>query len=338
MTRHTNGAHTRSTRRTATILVLAALTAVSIGGCGRRGNPGEIPSSGFVEATEVRVSSKVGGVVALLPAREGARVKAGELLAQLDTTDIALALAATRGDRDQAAADVRLRLAGTRVEEIREAAAQVDRAQADLDGAERDLVRMQALLDAGSGTEKARDDARTRRDLASAARDAAREQLLRRKNGSRPEEIAASQARLAATEARVAQLKQQERDTAIASPLAGVVTGRLVEAGELVSPGAGICIVTDLEHPWLTAYIGERDLERIRLGDQADVVTDDGQKRSGTISYISDRAEFTPRNAQTREERGKLVFRVKVTLENADGLFKPGMPAEARFRAVAGKP
>jgi HlyD family secretion protein len=322
----------------AVITVLAVITAGSLAGCGKRGNAAEITSSGFIEATEVRISSKVGGTVALLPVQEGAVVQAGQLLASLDTTDVNLALNAARGDRDQAAADLRLREAGSRVEEIREASAQVDRAQADLDGAERDLARMQSLLDSGSGTEKSRDDARTRRDLAKAARDAAREQYLRRKNGSRPEEIAAAQARFAAVAARAAQLEQQKNDTSIESPLAGVVTERMIEAGELVSPGAGICVVTDLAHPWLTAYIGERDLGRIRLGDKAEVVTDDGQKRTGTISYISDRAEFTPRNAQTREEREKLVFKVKVTLDNGDGLFKPGMPADARFRVVAGKP
>jgi HlyD family secretion protein len=319
-------------------LVLSILTILCLVGCGRRSPRGEILSSGFVEATEVRVSTKVGGTIAFLALEEGDRVQAGQLLAQLDSVDVVLALNAARGDRDQAAADLRLRLAGTRAEEIREAAAQLERAQADLDGAERDLARMQALLDVGSGTEKTSDDARTRRDLARAGCDAAREQLQKRMNGSRREEIDAARARLASCDARVAQLEQQREDTSIESPLTGVLTARLVETGELVTAGAGICVITDLQHPWLTAYVGERDLGRIRLGDAADVVTDDGQRRTGTISFISDRAEFTPRNAQTRQEREKLVFRVKVSIENKDGLFKSGMPAEARFRAVAETP
>lgn len=318
----------------ATILLIS-LTAWTIG-CREGSLRGEIPSSGYVEATQVRVSAKVGGTVAMLAAGEGNRVQAGQLLARLDSVDVVLALNAARADRDQAAADLRLRLAGTRAEEVREAAAQLDRAQAELDGSERDLGRMQALLDTGSGTEKARDDARTRRDLAQATRDATREQFQKRKNGSRPEEVEGARARLASAEARVAQLEQQRNDTSIESPCAGLLTERLVEAGELITAGAGICVITDIERPWLTAYIGERDLGRIRLGGTADVVTDDGQRRAGTISFISDRAEFTPRNAQTRLEREKLVFRVKVSLENQDGLFKPGMPAEARFH-VAGE-
>jgi HlyD family secretion protein len=320
------------------VMILLIVVAAWIAGCRGRSPVGEIPSSGYVEATQVRVSTKVGGTIAFLAAEEGDRVQAGQLLARLDSVDVVLALNAARGDRDQAAADLRLRLAGTRAEEVREAAAQLDRAQADLDGADRDLVRMQALLDAGSGTEKTRDDARTRRDLARATRDAAREQFQKRKNGSRPEEVDAARARLASAEARVAQLGQQRDDTSIESPRSGSLTERLVETGELITAGAGICVITDLEHPWLTAYIGERDLGRIRLGETAEVVTDDGQRRTGTVSFISDRAEFTPRNAQTRLEREKLVFRVKVSLENKDGLFKPGMPAEARFHAVEGKP
>ncbi len=304
-------------------------------GCGDRSPRGEIPSSGYIEATSVRVSTKVGGLIDFLGPKEGEQVRVGQVLARLDSVDIVLALGAARGDREQAAADLRLRLAGARPEEIREAAAQLERAQIDLAGAERDLARMQALLDAGSGAEKTRDDARTRRDLARATRDAAREQLEKRRNGSRAEEIDAARARLASAEARVAQIERQREDTVIRSPVAGVLTERLVEFGELVTSGAGIGVVTDLTRPWLTAYIGERDLGRIRLGDTAKVVTDDGTARSGIISFISDRAEFTPRNAQTRSEREKLVFRVKVSLENEDGLFKPGMPAEVRFRAAA---
>jgi HlyD family secretion protein len=320
------------------IIPLLTLTPLVASGCRDRSQRGQVQSSGYIEATEVRLSTKVGGTVVSLAAQEGDRVQAGQLVARLDSVDIVLALNAARGDRAQAAADLRLRLAGTRVEEIREAAAQLDRAQADLDGAERDLTRMQALLDAGSGAEKPRDDASTRRDLARAARDAAREQLQKRKNGSRPEEIDAARARFASAEARVAQLERQRDDTSIESPLRGVLTERLVDTGELLPAGAGICVITDLEHPWLTAYIGERDLGRIRLGDTAEVVTDDGQRRTGVISFVSDRAEFTPRNAQTRVEREKLVYRVKVLLENQDGLFKPGMPAEAHFRVAASKP
>jgi HlyD family secretion protein len=93
--------------------------------------------------------------------------------------------------------------------------------------------------------------------------------------------------------------------------------------------------VTDLTDAWLTVYVTGPDLGRIRLGQEAEVRTDDGQKRPGKVRYIASEAEFTPKNVQTRDERVKLVYRIKIGLDNADGLFKPGMPAEARLKAAA---
>jgi len=104
------------------------------------------------------------------------------------------------------------------------------------------------------------------------------------------------------------------------------------EAGELLAPGAPLAVVTDLADAWLTVYVSEPDLGRIRIGQSAEVVTDDGQTRTGRVSFVASEAEFTPKNVQTRDERVKLVFRVKIALDNRDGLFKPGMPAEARIR------
>jgi len=94
-------------------------------------------------------------------------------------------------------------------------------------------------------------------------------------------------------------------------------------------------VITDLADAWLTVYVGEPDLGRIRIGQEADVVTDDGQSRKGRITFVAAQAEFTPKNVQTRDERVKLVYKVKVGLDNQDGLFKPGMPAEARFHVAA---
>jgi HlyD family secretion protein len=172
--------------------------------------------------------------------------------------------------------------------------------------------------------------------VAAAGLDAAGERLRRLKAGFRQEEKDAAAARLQATEARIAQLDQQLKDAVVTSPVAGVVTEKLAEAGELAARGTGLVVVTDLASAWLNVYVPEPDLARIRLGQEAEVRTDDGQVRPGRVSFVSPRAEFTPKNVQTRDERVKLVYRVKVALENADGLFKPGMPAEARLQAAAG--
>jgi HlyD family secretion protein len=121
----------------------------------------------------------------------------------------------------------------------------------------------------------------------------------------------------------------------VKSPVDGVVTEKLAEHGELLTRGAGLVVISELARPWLTVYLPEPDLGRIRLGQDAEVVTDSGQQRTGRVTFVSPQAEFTPKNVQTPDERAKLVYKVKVGLENADGLFKPGMPAEARLRPAA---
>jgi HlyD family secretion protein len=315
----------------ALVLVLPGLAA-----CGRGSDPSLIVASGHVEATDVRVSTKIGGRLERLPVMEGDTVKSGQELAAIETIDLDLALQQARAEREQAAAELRLRRAGARKEDIAELEDEIKGVEADLAGAQRDLERMQALLDRGSGTTKARDDDRTRREVLAARLAAMKQSLARLRSGSRPEEIDAAKARVAAAEARIAQLDQQVQDARVKSPLDGVVTEKIAEAGEILQAGSPLVVVTDLESPWLTVYVAGPDLGRIRLGQEAEVVTDDGQSRKGRLTFIASQAEFTPKNVQTRDERVKLVYKVKVGLENADGLFKPGMPAEARLRAEAG--
>lgn len=304
--------------------------------CGDGDDDGRILASGHVEATEVLVSTKVGGTLQVLSVDEGMEVQAGQELARIDTVDTTLALASARADRAIAQAELSLRLAGFREEDVLEARARLVQAEADLAGAEKDLERMEGLLSSGSGTTKSRDDARTRRDVAAAAVEAARERHRRLEAGFRPEEKEAARAQAQAADARVAQLEQQLEDAVIVSPVSGVVTQKLSEQGELMAPGTSIVVVTDLAGAWLNAYVPEPDLGRIRLGQDAEVLTDDGQTRTGRVSFIASQAEFTPKNVQTRDERVKLVYRIKVAVENEDGLFKPGMPAEARLEPAGG--
>jgi HlyD family secretion protein len=306
-----------------------------VGGCQGAGDDGVIVASGHVEATEVRVSSKVAGTALRVVVQEGDAVKVGQLLAEIDTTDTRLALAAARTDRALADAELRLRVVGARPEDVAAAESQLKRAEVDLASAARDLERMDGLLASGSGTVKGRDDARLRRDLALTGVEQAREMLGKLKSGSRKEEIEAARARLDSAAARIAQVEQQLKDATIVSPVEGVVTERLIESGELAARGSGVAVVTDLAGAWLSVYVSETDLGRIRLGTRAVVVSDDRQQREGAISYVAAKAEFTPKNVQTREERAKLVYKVKIRLPNSDGLFKPGMPAEARIAPAA---
>jgi HlyD family secretion protein len=304
--------------------------------CGKdEEDPNHLVASGHVEATDIRLSTKVGGRLESFTIQEGATVAAGQVLARIETVDTELALAQARAERAAAEADLNLRLAGSRREDIGQAQANVERAEADLAGAQKDLERMQGLLDRGSGTTKSRDDARTRRDVAAATLEGQREALRRVRSGSRPQEIDVARARMAGTDAVIAQLDQKLRDATIISPRAGVVTEKLAEEGELLQAGAPLCDVTDLANAWVTVYVPGPSLARLRIGQPATVVTDDGQSRQGRIKSIASEAEFTPKNVQTRDERVKLVYEVKIALDNRDGLFKPGMPAEARFELAA---
>lgn len=326
--------------------VIAGLVATWALGAGCRQPPpsDRVVASGHVEATEVRVAPEVGGRVVELKVEEGARVAAGDVIARLDTADVELALVRARADRGQADAQLRLLLAGARVEDLRQAEAQVAVAESDsaaaraeLASAEADLKRFEDLLQADSGSRKQRDDAATRRQVASdrvaasASRiRAAREGLRRLEAGARSQEIDAARARVAAVDAQIAVLDKAVRDATVVSPAAGIITEKLVEPGEIVLPRTPLVVVTDLDRAWANVYVDEPDVPRVRIGQAATVRTDaGGPGLPGTVTYISPRAEFTPRNAQTAEERSKLVYRLKVSVDNSQGVLKAGMPVEA---------
>jgi HlyD family secretion protein len=109
------------------------------------------------------------------------------------------------------------------------------------------------------------------------------------------------------------------------------VTARLVDPGEVIAPRAPIVVVTDLDRAWANVYVDEPIVPRLALGQSIAIVTDAGQRLEGKITFISPKAEFTPRNVQTAEERTKLVYRIKVTTDNRQGVLKSGMPVEAEI-------
>ena len=324
--------------RKATLVMIAAMGVALMGAaCNEEVDTSLIIASGHVEATEVTLSTKVGGTLEWFELEEGDQIMQGQEIARMDTVDFELSLAAAEADLALADSVLRLREAGFRDEEIAEASAQVARARADLQAAERDLRRYQALVDRGSGTEKTRDDALARVEVTTESVSAAEARFELLRAGSRPEELDEARARLAGVDARIAQIDQQISDAAVFSPVSGVVTAKLAEQGELLRQGAPLAVVTNLDNAWLTAYVSAADLGRIRIGQTATVITDDGQNREGTLTFVNSIAEFTPKNVQTRDERIKLVYRIKVALNNADGLYKMGMPAEAHLRAAGGQ-
>ena len=304
-----------------------------------------LTASGNVEATEVQIAAEVGGRIVELRVEEGDRVKAGDVIATLDTKDTELQMERARAERAAASAQLRLLEAGARSEDVRQAEAQVDAVTSEIAAidveirnAQVDFDRFEALLSANAGSQKQRDDAKARVDLARERKRSAEERvrvarasLERVRAGARREELDNARARVAAVDAQIAVLEKSLRDAAVVAPVTGVVTQKLLDAGELVPPRAPLVIVTDLDHAWANLFVPEPVVPRLALGQAATIRTDAGTTVPGKVTFISPRAEFTPRNVQTADERSKLVYRVKVSADNAAGTLKQGMPVDADF-------
>jgi HlyD family secretion protein len=290
----------------------------------------------------VRVASKVSGRVEAVPFLEGARVTAGDVLVRLSTTETTLALERARAERAQADAMLRLLQAGARPEDVRQAEAHLAAAQGDARAAEAELAaaradeaRFEQLLRNRAGSVKQRDDTAARRSLAEARLAAATDRagaaaasLQRVRSGARLEEVEAARARVRAVDTELATLQQRQADAIVSAPITGIVTSRLVEPGELAAVGVPLVVLTDLDRAWVNAYVEEPLVPALRLDAPATILTDAGDRLDGRITFVSPRAEFTPRNVQTSAERARLVFRVKVSTDNRDGILKPGMPVE----------
>jgi HlyD family secretion protein len=364
----------------------------------RSGPPADqLYGNGIIETTEVDVSAKVAGKITLLRVDEGDPVRPNDILAQLDSDELAAqvqqaeaALASARANlaellagtrpedirraqaqhqaatqaQHQAQAQYDLVKAGPRAEEIQQLGAAVRQAEVALADAERELVRLQGLENQGAVARQQVDLQRTRRDSAAAQLDAARERLRAAEVGSRPQEIAAAaaalrqaqdqtkavkaaldlalagprpetiegaKARVAQAEAVLKAAQTQFGYTTIRAPVDGVVVVRTAELGELVIPGMPILRVSVIDRPWLRVYVPETDLGRVKLGQTADVISDTypDRKYPGRVVEIAEQPEFTPKNVQTKEERVKLVFGLKIEVANRNRELKPGMPADA---------
>lgn len=327
------------------LVSLLCVVALGAPGCRKEAAADNPRVSGQVEATEVHVAPEVGGRVLEMPVAEGDRTKKGDVIARLDTSDIDLALQRAEADRQAADAQLRLLQAGSRTEDIQQAQAQaagasaeVAAAETELASAEADLQRFEQLLQTSSGSQKQRDDAATRRDLARsrvasarARENAARQATSRLTAGARREEVDAARARVAGADAQIAVLQKNKRDATVLAPSDGIVSERLLDPGEMAAPRAPLVVLTDSDHAWAEVFVDEPQIPRLKLGQAATVFTDAGGSIPGKVSFISSKAEFTPRNVQTAEDRSKLVYRVKIAVDNRDGVLKQGMPVEAEI-------
>lgn len=253
---------------------------------------------------------------------------------------------------------------GARPQEKLDARAAVDSAQSELDRAKKDWDRSQTLFKDDDISAAQFDQYRNRWESAQAAlksmteREALvlagpRAEVIKAQQGQveraraavkiaeanslemkrREEDLGTRRAEIARSTASIAMIDSQLADTIVASPVDGVVLVKAADVGEVLAPGTTVVTVGDIDHPWLRGYVNETDLGKVKLGAKAKVTTDSypGKVYQGRVTFISSEAEFTPKQIQTEQERVKLVYRIKIEMDNPRRELKENMPADAEI-------
>lgn len=296
-------------------------------------NSNFIKLSGNIEITEVDMSFKIAGRVEKRLVDEGDQVKVGDVVAILDSSDLEHEVALQEALVQASKAALAEQQAGYLPEEVRQALEKVNEAESELHRLEVDIKRQQHLFDKGVISAREYDNSRTAYDIAQAKYKEAGQQLTLLQKGYRQEKIDQAIAQLHQSEQSLALAKVKLGYATLYSPLSGTVLSKNVEPGEYVSPGTPIVTIGDLDYVWMRGYINETELGKIKLGQKVDVTTDTfpGKVYEGVIVFISPEAEFTPKNVQTEKERVKLVYRIKVDINNFNHELKPGMPADGKI-------
>ncbi len=321
---------------------------------------GLIQANGRIESDTITVASKYAGRVAKLAAREGDSVAPGQLLVQLDDATVRAQLQQAQAALAQAvaqAAAARESLAVLRREVpnsignaqagVRVAEAALTKAGAAEQQSKRDAERAERLAKVHFVNPQAAEQAelawRVARDQLAAAR-AGREQAVHALRDAElgPQRVKASEAQLAALEAargqaqaRIGEVRSVLDDLAVKSPAQAIVTTRFVNLGEVVNAGSPLFELVDLDRLYLKVYVPEVQIGKLRRGLPARIYTDafPGQPFDATVRYIGSRAEFTPKEVQTPDERVKLVYEVRLYLDRNPGhRLTPGLPADAVIR------
>lgn len=315
------------------ILFLMTVTVFLISRLGNREESGVFAASGNVEVTEVDIGFKIPGRVVELLAEEGQKVKKGDRLAVIDSAELEGIVEQQRAYLGEMRARLEELRAGSRSQEIEQAKANVSYAEAEFNKAKKDYERAEMLYKNGAISASQFDAASRAHDTTTAKRKNALEKLSLLKEGPRKEEIMAAEQRVQQAKAALITSEERLKDTVIYAPVSGVILRRNSEPGETVAPGMPVYTIGDLENPWIKVYVKEDKLGLVKLGQKAEISTDSypGKRYEGTVTYISPEAEFTPKNVQTKEERVKLVFGVKVSAKNVNEELKPGMPADVRI-------
>jgi len=295
--------------RNIVLLIVILLTAVS---CGKK--RGNHDASGSFEATEVLVSSQVSGQVMRLEVEKGQSLKANEEVGYIDTVQLYLRkqqLLAGMKAVDSRSYNISLQIASLKQ--------QIEKQQTE-------LLRFKNLLKSNAATQKQVDDIQSSIDV------------LQRQLAAQTESLQNSNKSLSAEslsiQAQVEQIDDMIRKSFISSPIDGIVLEKYAESGEMAGQGRALFKIADLDRIFLRAYITANQLNQLKLNQEVSVYADFGRKEMrqypGTIVWISDKAEFTPRTILTKDERANLVYAIKVAVKN-DGFLKIGMYGEMKI-------
>lgn len=291
---------------------------------GEREVKGMFDASGQVRGTEVTIGSKLAGRVESLNVREGQVIKAGDLIAKISSEEIEARIEQARAQVD--ASSHRIHQAR---ESLKRVAADVKEVESQRDLARSDYDRYSELIKKGLVSRSEFDVAEARLKSSGARLEAAKKG---REEARAAYETAKNQVDEAA--ARVKEVEAILKDTEIYAPSRGTVINKLVEEGELVAVGTSVATLIDLSDIYVKVYIPEKDIGKIRIGNQARLYADafPGRFFEGNVTEISQKAEFTPKEVHMKEERTKLVFGVKVGIKNPEGYLKPGMPVDVKIK------
>jgi HlyD family secretion protein len=313
---------------------LFGLILISFISCGGNNNSSVIEASGTIESTNVIISSKTSGEILKLLHDEGEKVETGDTILIIDHEALDYQLEQALANVQSAEAQLSLMIKGARKEDIIQAEENLKQTETNLTLAKNDFDRFSNLLETKSITQKQYDEISARYQISVAQYNSAKENYEKVKKIFRPEEIEQARANLRKAKSSVDLLKKNVRDSYVRSPISGFIVRKFVEIGETVTPMSSLVKISDLDFVDLVIYVSELELGKVKLGQDADVTVDTYPNKvyKGKVTYISPEAEFTPKNIQTKDERTKLVFAVKIEIENQNFELKAGMPADASVK------
>jgi len=311
-----------------TLLAIFAI-AIVIVSCSDN-NDGKLEYSSTIEYKDLIVSSQLPGQIEIIFFSEGDLVKEKDTLLVINHEKLDLQLAQAEANKNVLLSQLKMLERGARKEDRRLAAEQLSQAETSYKIAEKNKGRMEKLRSTESITEKQYDDAILAYDISFSKYKSAKENVKKSKS-ARPEQIEQIEAKLEQATASIALIEKQINDCYITSPITGQIVNRFIEKGEVVTFLSSLFRVVNLTKAEMVIYVSEVDLAFVNLGDKVDISIDayDDKTFDDSIYFISPEAEFTPKNIQTKDERTKLVFAVKIKIPNPEKILKQGMPADA---------